>query len=82
MQIWVAGVDEILTPEGIISPGLGDTASIYIMPIYNFSLISCRVTVFSTQSGHDKSGQLYNMGLYNSFQLVLASAIPYWSRAN
>jgi uracil phosphoribosyltransferase len=24
-QIWVAGMDEILTPEGIISPGLGDT---------------------------------------------------------
>lgn len=24
-QIWVAGMDKILTPEGIISPGLGDT---------------------------------------------------------
>lgn len=25
LEIWVAGVDEILTSEGIISPGLGDT---------------------------------------------------------
>ncbi|KIK08364.1 hypothetical protein K443DRAFT_556969 [Laccaria amethystina LaAM-08-1] len=25
LEIWVAGMDEILTPEGIISPGLGDT---------------------------------------------------------
>jgi len=25
LEIWVAGVDENLTPEGIISPGLGDT---------------------------------------------------------
>lgn len=26
-KIWVAGIDEVLTPEGIISPGLGDTVS-------------------------------------------------------
>lgn len=25
LEIWVAGVDPVLTPEGIISPGLGDT---------------------------------------------------------
>ncbi|KAF8076250.1 armadillo/beta-catenin/plakoglobin [Lyophyllum atratum] len=25
LEIWVAGVDEVLTSEGIISPGLGDT---------------------------------------------------------
>jgi len=25
LEVWVAGVDEELTPEGIISPGLGDT---------------------------------------------------------
>ncbi|KAK7470793.1 hypothetical protein VKT23_002211 [Stygiomarasmius scandens] len=24
LEIWVAGIDETLTPEGIISPGLGD----------------------------------------------------------
>jgi uracil phosphoribosyltransferase len=26
-QIWVAGVDKVLTPDGLISPGLGDTVS-------------------------------------------------------
>jgi hypothetical protein len=26
-QIWVAAVDPHLTPEGLISPGLGDTVS-------------------------------------------------------
>jgi len=25
LEIWVASVDDVLTPEGIISPGLGDT---------------------------------------------------------
>jgi len=25
LEVWVAGVDDTLTPEGIISPGLGDT---------------------------------------------------------
>ncbi|KAF9469017.1 armadillo/beta-catenin/plakoglobin [Collybia nuda] len=25
LEIWVAGIDDVLTPEGIISPGLGDT---------------------------------------------------------
>lgn len=26
-QIWVAGVDDVLTQNGLISPGLGDTVS-------------------------------------------------------
>jgi len=25
LEIWVAGVDKTLTPQGLISPGLGDT---------------------------------------------------------
>lgn len=27
LQIWAAAVDPYLTPEGLISPGLGDTVS-------------------------------------------------------
>lgn len=29
MQIWVAGVDKELTSDGIITPGLGDSASAF-----------------------------------------------------
>ncbi|KAF7981658.1 hypothetical protein HWV62_32774 [Athelia sp. TMB] len=28
LEIWVAGVDATLTPQGLISPGLGDTVSV------------------------------------------------------
>lgn len=33
LEIWVAGVDEILTSEGIISPGLGDTVESYLIKV-------------------------------------------------
>lgn len=33
LEIWAAGVDEQLTPDGLINPGLGDTVSTYVSPL-------------------------------------------------
>ena len=49
MQIWVAGVDEGLTPDGIITPGLGDSVSALLQPSENgVTILAHRETDFST----------------------------------
>lgn len=48
MQIWVAGVDNDLTSDGIITPGLGDSASACLQPSENgVTILAHRETDFS-----------------------------------
>ena len=50
VQIWAAGVDKTLTPQGLISPGLGDTVRTQDKVNTNHWQTSYRVTGFSRQS--------------------------------
>jgi len=54
-QIWVAGMDKILTPEGIISPGLGDTVEFsYSIKVILYVDVSLRVIAFSIRLSYDE----------------------------
>ena len=49
MQIWVAGVDKELTSDGIITPGLGDSASALLQPSQGrMTILAHRETEFLT----------------------------------
>jgi hypothetical protein len=91
----VAGVDPVLTKDGIISPGLGDTVScssaeaIIAITTHDFY----REIAFSTQYGHEEklkiSVQVCMYYYYNRYESYLAlryqpsvKGNPRWSKAN
>ena len=65
IQLWVAGIDDALTAEGIISPGLGDSVCLHVLFVGARNLtLQNRVTVYSTHLPTRIKPKVYILLLY------------------